>query len=600
MGLLVLAVVAQTSEAAAGGETTGVDRARMEDDLMQYRRATREEPDNSMNWVKLAVTLHEMDHSMPDGSKRVVEAVQAYSTALELGLTDQLAVSIYSNMGAILMSAGHAAKAIDALQAGIKLVKKAELGNEAAGGLYYNMGKAYGYIGDAEKATESYESAVNMTRGKEPHIYILASTSLKKSDQETMDELENASRYLEGDTDNLITKEVHVSARERRRRQQAGDDSGQIPASLTLLENMRWLDTISTVDRAFLHFALYAGYNKRGDLEAAWEHLRKGNSLYHGTMPEYSLAGEMQLMQMLMSVFRGSFGGGGYQDTTPIFVVGVPRSGSTLVEQILASHSKVWGAGEDTAMAPIIGEMFKGMNSNTEDQLSRMRIFGERYINEMRGRLPEGKEDVERIVDKMLRNLWNVGHIHMLLPQACVIHVVRHPLDTALSCYEQPFEGRGTPWAWDLDLIGQYILMNHAIARHWNQVLPGKMLTVMYEDMIANQAAVTRRILSHCGLEWEPAVMEFHRLKRGVQTASVQQVRQPLYNSAVYKYKKYAQHLAPLQEKLSSLISEYERELELAINGTQSVEETRVAGAVIDDAVWGEDEDEEEGGHSEL
>jgi len=570
----------------------GMDLAAKKREVEVYRQETVQDPGNAMAWVKLGATLQEMDHYKPDGGQHVLETVNAYRTALDLGLPPALAISIYGNLGSTLMGADHSDKAITALDAGIELAESAGLDVSEASGLYYNRGKAYGYLGKSAEATMSYELAVQVARGKNPHIYALAATSLKNVDPDTLEDMENAARYLEGNLDNLVGKKD--KAKERRHRQK-GRDGGA--ASQSLVDSLRWLDSMTPVDRAYLHMGLYAGYKKQGDLDRAWEHLEKGNALYHATMPGYSLAGDMQLMQMLMSVFRGHFGGGGYMDRTPAFVVGTPRSGSTLVEQILASHSKVWGAGENTAMAPLIGEMMrKTSQASAQEQLQLMVEFGARYVETMRKRLPPGLEHAERIVDKMLRNLWNVGHIHMMLPQACIIYVVRHPLDTALSCYEQPFEGRGPPWAWDLGQIGEYILMNHAMARHWDSVLPGKLLTVMYEELVGNQEAVSRRILAHCGLEWEDNVMQFHRLQRGVQTASLDQVRQRMYNSSVFRYRQYEDKLAPLSEKLGPLVADYERNLATAI----AASEGPGTGDTVVDGAWEDDEEGDEGQHSEL
>jgi len=550
---LLLSAVARVQSS----DQVPADKEGLQKSLEEYRLFTSQNPNNPMGWVKLAVTLQELDHHMPDGGSRVLEAVTAYSKALQLGLPDEVSVTLYGNLGALLMGAGHSHKAIDAFDTGLKLREDAGLPLAQSAGLLYNRGKALGYLGKEKASRESYLRAVECAEGSDPHIYVLAAVSLKSANDTILRGMENAARFLSGDYNALIPEGTEVLPKSSASK--LGIDKS---AREAMVQQLAWLKAIRPVDIAYLHMGLYQMHSQRGDEDTAWEHLGIGNALYRQMLGDYSLRAEGQLMQMIMSVFRGQFGGGGFHDRTPIFVTGVPRSGSTLIEQILASHSQVWGAGEDTAMAPIIGTMMSEMNSIPESaQLEVLVSYGKKYVDEMLSRVPDGRH-VTRIVDKMLRNLWNVGQIHMMLPDSCIIYAVRHPIDTAVSCFEQPFEGRGTPWAWDMDEIADYIMLNAALARHWSRVLPGRLLTVMYEDLVANQEAVTREILSHCGLEFEEQVLNFHQLERGVQTASLSQVRKRMYTTSVLKYKRYDKHIQPLLAKLSPLAALYEQQLE--------------------------------------
>lgn len=162
------------------------------------------------------------------------------------------------------------------------------------------------------------------------------------------------------------------------------------------------------------------------------------------------------------------------------------------------------------------------------------------------------------IVDKMLRNMWLVGYIHWLLPDACVLHVARHPLDTAMSCYAQPFGYSGMPWAFDLSHIAAQLNMTQQLVDHWNKVLPGKLHTVYYEDLVLNTEQVTRELLSACGLDWEDAVLSFHATERAVHTASVTQVRQPMYTSSVGRWRVYESQLHELKDMLKPLTSRWD------------------------------------------
>lgn len=256
------------------------------------------------------------------------------------------------------------------------------------------------------------------------------------------------------------------------------------------------------------------------------------------------------------SVARALSGESGFKEPGPIFVVGLPRSGSTLIEQILASHPQVFGAGEDTAFAPLLPLLFSILRGEPSEVQTPADV-GALYIAKMRARVP-GDRNATHIVDKMLRNAYNMAYIRMTLPGGCLIHAVRHPLDVALSCFAQPFEGRGLPWASQLDEITAAVKNHHDMMEHWEALLPGHILSVPYEALVANQEGWTRRMLQHCGLPWDDAVLHFHDNQRDVHTASVSQVRQKIYKSSVGKWKKYGDMLQPVREALHSYIKEYE------------------------------------------
>uniref|UniRef100_A0A061RHA9 protein-tyrosine sulfotransferase n=1 Tax=Tetraselmis sp. GSL018 TaxID=582737 RepID=A0A061RHA9_9CHLO len=524
------------------GQMAQVDRNDIDSEILNLRKASLENPWDAFTWLKLAVTLQEADHRFPDGGTRVEEALSAYKEALGSGLPEEGHVTVYGNMGALLMGYGETKQAIEALDTGLDTAERLGVAASQTGGLLYNRGKALTQLGEMDRAAESFLAAMDAARRHDPHIFTLAAVSLKHWDDSLLTEIEGVASFLQGES-----------------KQQSPDGRP---------EELSWVSGISQEDRGYLHMGLYKAYADRGDLDRAWEHLHRGNAEYRRAIGGPDARADSQLLSVLRSVFRGGLNGpGGHKDKTPIFIVGIPRSGSTLIEQILASHSKVWGAGEDTAMAPIVGKLVSetgGMTTTADPK--RLAEYGRLYVEEMRRKVPKESSSPARIVDKMLRNLWNVGHIHLLLPDACIIHAVRHPLDTAVSCYEQPFEGRGTPWAWDWGEIGDYILHCHAVAQHWDKALPGRVLKVHYEELVANQENVTRRILRHCGLEFEPEVLEFYKLKRGVQTASVSQVRQKMYNSSVFKYKKVEKHIQPIIKKLGSLAAAYEQELDAAIS----------------------------------
>jgi hypothetical protein len=230
------------------------------------------------------------------------------------------------------------------------------------------------------------------------------------------------------------------------------------------------------------------------------------------------------------------------------------RSGTTLVEQILASHPKVHGAGERTDFADLatrnltaggvpatFPESFAAM---TREQLADL---GAQYLHRIQTLAP----GAERVIDKMPENFRFAGAIHLALPNARIVHVRRDALDTCLSCFSILFAG-DQPFAYDLGELGRFYSAYEALMEHWRRVLPdGVMLEVQYEELIADTEGQARRIIAHCGLEWDDNCLAFHRNPRPVRTASALQVRQPIYQSSVGRWLAYRDLLQPLLAELN-------------------------------------------------
>jgi hypothetical protein len=232
----------------------------------------------------------------------------------------------------------------------------------------------------------------------------------------------------------------------------------------------------------------------------------------------------------------------------------MPRSGTTLMEQVLASHSKVFGAGELETFKEAIGELIHGQGvlpaypalaaALSQDQI---RQLGNLYTKRVRALAPEA----ESIVDKMPLNFMFVGLIHLALPNARIINLRRNPLDTCVSCFSLLFTG-SQPFAYDLAEVGRYYRGCERVMDHWHQVLPpGVMIDVQYEDLVDDLEGEGRRVLRHCGLEWEDACRDFHDTERAVRTASLMQVREPVYRRAIGSWQRYAKYLGPLADALS-------------------------------------------------
>ncbi|MBO0752853.1 MAG: sulfotransferase, partial [Bradyrhizobiaceae bacterium] len=247
--------------------------------------------------------------------------------------------------------------------------------------------------------------------------------------------------------------------------------------------------------------------------------------------------------------------GGGDPSQVPVFIVGMPRSGTTLLEQVLASHSKVHGAGEvETFYQALVKLMDRaGGTAPFPDMVAAMssealRELGASYVSMIRAAAPAA----ERVVNKLTLNYKYVGLIHLALPNARIIHIRRDPLDTCFSCFSLAFSGEQS-FTYDQGELGRYYRGYAALMEHWRRVLPeGVMIEVQYEDLVADLAGQAGNVLAHCGLAWEDACLAFHETDRPVKTASSAQVRRPLYQTSIGRWRPYEHLLQPLIKALDN------------------------------------------------
>jgi hypothetical protein len=245
--------------------------------------------------------------------------------------------------------------------------------------------------------------------------------------------------------------------------------------------------------------------------------------------------------------------GGGNLSDLPIFVLGMPRSGTTLVEQIIASHPDVHGAGELLDLQSITRRVVSGTGGFPGNILALDSVAMNKWADDYVAGLRKHSPDARYITDKMPNNFWFVGLIHLMLPNARIIHVKRNPVDTCLSCFTKLFSGTLNQ-TYDLSELGRYYVDYSRLMDHWRKVLPaGAFLDVQYEDVIADQETEARRMIDFCGLDWNDACIDFYKNKRSVGTASVTQVRRPIYKSSVERWRHYEKFLGPLLDTLGDL-----------------------------------------------
>ncbi len=229
----------------------------------------------------------------------------------------------------------------------------------------------------------------------------------------------------------------------------------------------------------------------------------------------------------------------------PVFIVGVPRSGTSLTEEILASHPDVHGAGELDELNEIASEMW-GRSQEALDAAAAC------YLTRLRELSAESCPDALRVTDKMPHNFLHLGLAAQLFPGARVVHCVRDPLDAGFSCFTRNFHA-SHDYATNLGSIGVFIRTHEQLMRHWKAALPLPIHELRYEDLVANPERVSRELIEFCGLDWDPAVLRFHESHRPVRTASYAQVRQPIYKTAVGRARRYERYLEPLQRELSGI-----------------------------------------------
>ena len=470
------------------------DQGKLDEAVAAYRQAIQLEPTHALAHCNLGNALRKQG--------KLTEAVAAYHKAIRIKPDFAEA---YSNLGVAFYDQRKLDKAIAAYRKAIALKPDfAEAHN--------NLGLAFTQLGHLSDARAALEQAVRLA----PH-----NIKFRR-------DLGEITNFITGD-DNLVALE-----------KLAGESA-----------------SLSAGDRIELHFALGKAYDDVGRHAEAFHQWLDGNALKRQktVYNEAASLGEIDRAQKVFtSEFIQTWQNVGHHSSISIFILGMPRSGTTLVEQIVASHRQVFGGGEleyfrkavegirtMTGGSAIYPELASGMTS--EDFHS----IGARYLSEIKRLDP----NATHITDKMPRNFIFAGLIHAALPNAPIIHTVRDPVDTCLSCFSKLFSEQ-QDYTYNLAELGRYYRHYQALMAHWHRVLPpGRILDVRYEDVVADVEGQARRIIAHCGLDWDPRCLEFHQSERWVRTASATQVHQPIYKKAVGRWHVYKPFLAPLFGELN-------------------------------------------------
>ena len=313
-------------------------------------------------------------------------------------------------------------------------------------------------------------------------------------------------------------------------------------------------------DRYHLCFALGKALEDRGQFEQSFRYYSRGNALRRSGSeyrPEQVERNTQLQMEVCTPALFARHARSGAPAADPIFIVGLPRAGSTLIEQILASHPQVEGTRELADVARMVAEL-QGRDARYPAALAQMsaadfNALGQRYLRDTRAYRLEARP---RFIDKMPNNFRHLGLIHLMLPNAKIIDVRREPMACCFSNFKQLF-AQGQEFTYSLEDLARYYRTYLELMRHWDAVLPARVLRVQYEDVVADLEGSVRRLLEFCGLAFEPACLTFHRTERSVRTASSEQVRQPIYREGLSQWRHYEPWLAPLREALGDALMRY-------------------------------------------
>jgi tetratricopeptide (TPR) repeat protein len=334
------------------------------------------------------------------------------------------------------------------------------------------------------------------------------------------------------------------------------------------IDRMRAAEAVpatSTADRYHLCFALGKALEDQGKFEPSFDFYSRGNALKRtlsGYDPATLEAGAQLQKAVCTRTLFARYAGSGSPAPDPIFIVGLPRAGSTLIEQILASHSAVEGT-QELADLPRMVNGLQGRNTPAGEPaypgiLARMtladyRQLGEQYLRDTRAYRATARP---RFIDKMPNNFRHIALIHLILPNARIIDARREPLACCFSNFKQLF-AQGQAFTYGLEDIARYYRTYLELMRHWDEVLPGRVLRLHYEDVVDDLEGSVRRLLDYCGLELEPACLTFHQTARSVRTPSSEQVRQPIYRDGLEQWRHYEPWLGPLRETLGDAVVRY-------------------------------------------
>jgi tetratricopeptide (TPR) repeat protein len=495
---------------------------RQKDAIACYQQAVNLRPDYAEAYYNLGNALQELC--------RHDDAVASYERAV--AIKPDFAEA-HNNLGNALQKLGRHERALAHHEQ--CLAFKPDLAEA-----HSNLGNALQELSRHDEALASYEQALSLAPD-----FAEAHYNLGISLQDLGRQAEAIASYEQA----LALKPDHAEARRSLTLIKPSHD--QIP----LLQKRLRDPSTTEEDAIHLHFALGDLFDQASSYTEAFENFQNANDLKRKTI-NYDARQHSALVDRLIDTYTEGFFAAntthGSISELPVFIVGMPRSGTTLVEQIISSHPQLHGAGELDALMRIeealarqielTGSYPEGISSCGDSIAAE---FAAAYLDE----LGKHSQSAARITDKMPSNFMRVGLIKILFPNAYIIHCQRNALDTCSSIYLN-YIVKGHDYSFDLKELGQYYLDYERLMAHWDNVLVNQIFPVRYEDLVANQEPTSRRLVEQLGLEWDEACLDFYENKRAVKTASNLQVRKPIYKDSINRWRRYEKQLAPLVKML--------------------------------------------------
>ena len=497
------------------------EQGKLEEAEAPARKALALDPESAQAKLDLAEILFLKDNYQ--------EAVTLFEDAQE-SMPDSS--TLYLRLGSALEKANRTEEAIAAME------KAAEIDPEMPE-IYHNLGVTYLSMNDMDKALEALEKALNI----KPDFAEALST--KSEVLQSMGNMEEAKTYAEkAIAINADIPSIYLTLSKVKKFTDKND-----PVLKKMESLVDHSDKYGRQQSAPLHYALFKAYEDIKDYENSFTNLEKAANFKRQNVI-YAPQGQTDLFKSIANkngrdeLDKYDLDNGCDSDV-PVFIVGMPRSGTTLTEQIIASHPDVFGAGELYSLGQC-EEIIGVMNPDNA------REHGEKYIELIQALHPDAKK-AKRITDKMPGNYARMSHIYAALPNAKIIHCRRNPIDTCLSCYKQLF-GRGHYWSYSQEELAGHYREYDELMDHWRTVMPGRFLEIKYEDTINDFENQARKLIAHVGLEWNDACLTPHKSKRSVLTASKGQVRKPLYKTSIEAWRRYEEQLQPLATALEPYV----------------------------------------------
>lgn len=565
-------------------------QSRHADAIRQYRRAIEAKPDHALARGNLgsallqqgdaAAAMVELERALaaaPDhggllnalglalaAQGKPDEAIGRYRRALSLSPD---LVTALGNLGALLVEQGQSAEGLGHLERALVL----QPGNPD---IHNNLGVAVLAQGNLAGAIGHYERALAIRpdhanahanlgtalaeqgRNDEARRHLEQALALSPNHVEAHNSLGNIDKHEGRFAEAMAHFDRAIAIRPEYgqaylNRSEIKSFARQDPdiASMEAVVHRRDLPAVKALN---LHFALAKALEDCGEYAGAFEHMRQANMLKR-SLVEYDEAEALEFFRQTTEAFDSELferlQGAGDPSVTPIFVLGMPRSGSSLIEQILASHPLIYGAGELGEFEATVRSVMTYPKDVAALDGAMLRRIGAEYIS----KLPAAPAGKTRIVDKLPGNSLYVGLIRLALPNARIIHTMRDPIDTCLSCYSKLFTF-GHHYTYDLRELGRFYRAYRDLMAHWRSVLPADaMLDVSYEQVVGDLEGQARRMIEYCGLPWDDGCVSFHKNRRAVKTASSVQVRKPLFRSSVEKWRRYEDGLGPMIVELRPL-----------------------------------------------